>query len=220
VCPPLTLEQVATSMQLFALQGLQPCEQFRRENEEHAAVVELLQQCDPTQQRIQTELNAGRLRGAAPLSFHPMPLGRAGTRGFSLAFFRPEVHVVDGDAAECDLGLVLLSGAPPTRMGLRFERGRENDDTHGYAHIQFTSVFRNGGPTTDAGWLPQSYPAFPRPCSAMGDTWLAVLVSLYGLNGGNASGLGAQIAGIQQTRPDWTDGAKLLARARHLFYPT
>lgn len=206
-------------MQLFALQGLQPCEQFRRENEEHPSVVELLQDCNPSQQLILTELNGGRLRGNAPLNFHPMPLGRADARGFSLAFFRPEVHVVNGDPTECDLGVVLLSGTPPTRMGLRFERGRDDNDTHGYAHIQFTSEFRGRGPRTDASWLPQSYPAFPRPCSAMGDTWLAVLVSLYGLNEGDASGLGAQIAAIQQTSPDWTDGARLLARARHLFYP-
>lgn len=215
---PLTFEQVVGSMQRFALHGLKPCREFGQENAEHAAATELLQQCDPDENRIYTELVSGRLRAQAPLGFYPMPLGPGGRGGFSLAFFRPAI--LNHDAApESDVEVILLSGTPPSRLGLRFERGRDEDDTHGYGHMQFTREFRPSGPTTDVpDWMPLSYPAFPTRCIAMCDTWLAVLVSLYGLNSGRESGLGAVVSAIEGDNRDWRDGEALLSRARHLFY--
>jgi hypothetical protein len=144
--------------------------------------------------QVHGELSENKiLGGASPRYFLPLPDPPQGC-GLIGACFRPTFQE---NQSELDIELALIGPNEFLSFGLRFERGREDNDTHSYAHVQFTKNFdrkpvKCGTRLPYA--IPQSYPALPTRCTAAGDTWIAVLVSIFGLSESGGHGLNALLA--------------------------
>lgn len=207
----LSFEVVADSMRQLAIAGLKSC-------------YERLRSLPNRTVQSSVDLNDGSIRyslgdaalmsGNAPPKFKPLPVPR---RGLHLAFFRPSFYPAGREPAECKLDLLLVTeGTNKETIGLRFERGRDEADTHAYTHMQLTRDFNCGFKTDWPDFLPTSYPAVPTRCLSFGDTWLSLLVSVYGLSASPEFGLERIIGEVDQDlRTELV--ARLLPRSRHLF---
>jgi hypothetical protein len=168
---------------------------------------------------IGTELNEGKLKKATNQRFLPLPVLKTSTsnkKAFYLSFFRPRFRP-SGTPDQCDFELMLVCKDQKSTIGFGFERGRRAKDTHGYTHVQLRREFSNCPVVTSLGEAYEhSYPAWPTRCRQIGDTWLAVLVTLYGLSPEDNLGLGKIIARVQQGG-ELTQGPQMLDRARYLF---
>jgi hypothetical protein len=213
----ISFQNIISSMKAFATAGLEPS--TARLASITGAQPEVLDALDPTKERIGAELNEGTLRARNNRYFLPLPPPlKDDPDSFFLAFFRPRFVLNDQVVSECDIDLWLFSGHKSRKsFGMRFERGRQGHDTHAYPHLQFTRKFEGHLVTTDLpSELPNSYPAFPTRCRAPGDTWLAMLVSLYGLSDKDRAALSEVVGRIQDAQKlELTD--VLIPRARHIF---
>src|ERR1051325_93782 len=204
----LTFDVVANSMRRLAIAGLEPCEQRLR-------LLPRLQQMgltSPTSAKIQYELSHSQLKKGAVQKFQPMPV----PEGCHLAFFRPTFYPTP-EPEECKIEVLLIRDTEQKEiLGFRFERGREEDDTHGHPHVQLTRSFRDGLETDWPKFVHESYPAFPTRSWSLGDTWLTVLVSLYGLTASGKRGVEFVISEIERRqRVDLC--TPLMPRTKHIF---
>lgn len=205
----LDFETVADSMRRLAIAGLKPCQNWLKQSPQP----NLQPFIYPDENKIRYELGNASLKAGKARHFHPLP---APKKGFHLAFFKP-LFVPGSDPLECKIEVIMVTDTAAKEMvGFRFERGLEPDDTHAYPHVQLTRTFRGGPATNWPTFTPESYPALPTRCHAPGNTWLAVLVSLYGLSKSAKLGLEDVIAGVEiqlnvELRP------KLMPRSRHIF---
>ena len=171
------------------------------------------------EQTIGTELNEGKLKQATNQRFLPLPMVRTATsnkKAYFLSFFRPKFRP-RGAPDQCDFELMLVCRDRKNTIGFAFERGRHNADTHGYTHVQLRRKFKDcAAEASLEEQFHHSYPAWPIRCHLIGDTWLAVLVTLYGLSTQDDKGLAKIIAHVAQGR-ELTQGQQMLDRARYLF---
>jgi hypothetical protein len=168
---------------------------------------------------IGSELNVGKLKKATNRRFLPLPVLKTATsnrKAFYLSFFRPRFRPAN-TPDQCDFELMLVCKDRKSTIGFGFERGRRAKDTHGYTHVQLRHEFSDCPVETSLGSAYEhSYPAWPTRCRQIGDVWLAVLVTLYGLSPDDGAGLGKIIARVREGG-ELTVGPQMLDRARHLF---
>jgi hypothetical protein len=220
VPPAMSLANTIASMRAFARAGLA----------ETAVGLTKLQCGEPRLKQMKetfgideamigSELNEGKLKKATNQRFLPLPVLKTSTsnkKAFYLSFFRPKFRP-SNTPDQCDFELMLVCKDQKSTIGFGFERGRRPKDTHGYTHVQLRREFSNCPVVTSLGVeYEHSYPAWPTRCRQIGDTWLAVLVTLYGLSPDESTGLGKIIARVQQGG-ELTQGSQMLDRARFLF---
>lgn len=208
--PELAFETVTHTMRRLATVGLESCA-YRLKALPHQRLdgsIEL------NERKIEYDLGDGSLRsGKVPAKFMPLP---APPGGFHLAFFRPSFFP-KGNPTECKIEVIVITDTQGKEIvGYRFERGLEKDDVHAYTHVQLTRVFGCGFETDWPAFAPTSYPAMPTGCRSPGDTWLAVLVSLYGLSVSPDFGLEAVISEVDK-KLKVALVSQILPRSRELF---
>lgn len=142
------------------------------------------------EQGVRRSLNEKAVRGnASPDYFLPMPPLPARSK-LCTAFYRPTFRL---EGRECDIEVVVIGPGIKNSFGLRFERGVEGaNDTHGYCHVQLTRAFNRKRITCSTALpisMPESYPALPTRARSSGDTWIAVLASLFGFGESEKVGL-------------------------------
>lgn len=215
---PLTFTNTVETMKAFAYAGLE--DTAAGLSKLHTAAPrkqELLEALGSDQHTIATELRLSGLKKPNNTRFLPLPVPKKpNKKAFFLGFFRPK-FIKAAEPHECDLELFLVCKNKKETIGYSFERGRRPDDMHSYAHVQFRRKFRDSDPETDIDdHFVHSYPALPTRCRPPGDTWLSLLVALYGLGPDNTTGLGRMIDQVAQGGM-LVHGPQMLARARHLF---
>jgi hypothetical protein len=184
----LTLTTTLDTMKALALAGAGPFASLATNLQKYAPdIVSAVHLHEVT---IRGDLNEKKIRaGSNPSHFLPLPPPPP-RANLIAACFRPTFM---NDHGECDIEVALVGPRIFQSFGIRFERGRDGDaDTHSYCHVQLTKDFvrkpikcRTRLPPR----MPQSYPALPTRCRNAGDTWLAVLVSVFGFSASDKAGL-------------------------------
>jgi len=223
VPPPLTFSQVAEGMRAFANVGLKDCKVDLEGLPTDARGNALRTALAPSAELIGDELNDGKLLAKTNNRFLPLPSPkhlnknkRKKSKSFFLAFFRPSFSPRLNPSV-CEIDLLMICKDQKTVFGASFEAGSRSADPHRHAHMQFRKEFDNY-PTTD---MPdpfvQSYPAFTTRVRPIGDTWICVLVSLYGLSTDRSKGL-TRIANEASKGGQFLHMPQMMARAEYLFH--
>lgn len=120
-----------------------------------------------------------RHRGIGRCFFLPRTTGQPGAG--SLAFDLVLMIVRQNEAAGRDDG---LDGN--AALAFRFEAPEPDDENHDYPHVQLCrKVARREFDVVGVPeWIPDSYPAFPLPCSNPLHLFLAMMLAVHGHGGG------------------------------------